>query len=147
MRCFYLQRNVQFYIKMNPPDLSSEIRFRTARSGGKGGQNVNKVETMVEAIWEPTKSILFSDEEKARILSKLSNKINRTGELLVRSSESRSQLENKGLAQQKLELLVAKSLIRPKPRKASKPSKAARQRRLDDKKQVAFKKEARKKDW
>ncbi|MEO6833500.1 MAG: alternative ribosome rescue aminoacyl-tRNA hydrolase ArfB [Chitinophagaceae bacterium] len=133
--------------KMNPPNLTTELRFRTARSGGKGGQNVNKVETMVEVIWRPQQSSIFSEEEKQRILSKLSNKINREGELLVRSSESRSQLENKVLAQKKLELLVGKSLIQPKPRKPSKPSKASIQRRLDDKKKSAFKKETRKKDW
>ncbi|MBS1645206.1 MAG: aminoacyl-tRNA hydrolase [Bacteroidetes bacterium] len=132
---------------MNPPDLSTELQFRTARSGGKGGQNVNKVETMVEAIWQPSQSLLFSEEDKLRIIQKLAAKINKAGELLVRASEHRSQLENKLLAQQKLELLVGKSLIKPKPRKASKPSKAAIQRRLDDKKMAAKKKENRRNSW
>lgn len=132
---------------MNPPDLSTELHFRTARSGGKGGQNVNKVETMVEAIWQPSQSLLFSEEDKLRIIQKLAAKINKTGELLVRASEHRSQLENKLLAEQKLELLVGKALIKPKPRKASKPSKAAIQRRLDDKKMAAKKKENRRNTW
>jgi ribosome-associated protein len=132
---------------MQLPDLSSEINFRTARSGGKGGQNVNKVETMAEALWLVRDSRLFSEEDKARIAEKLSNRINKEGYLQVRSSESRTQLDNKAIAQQKLQELVAKALIRPKPRKKVKPSKAMIERRLENKKLAAFKKQMRRKDW
>jgi ribosome-associated protein len=132
---------------MNTPDLSSEIGFRTARSGGKGGQNVNKVETMVEALWQVHASQLFSEDEKARIADKLSNKISKDGYLQVRSSESRTQLDNKQRAQEKLQELVARALIRPKPRKKIKPSKAAIEKRLESKKRTSFKKEMRRKDW
>jgi ribosome-associated protein len=128
-------------------DLSSEISFRTARSGGKGGQNVNKVETMVEAIWQVHASQLFNEEDRERIADKLANKINKDGYLLVRSSESRSQLENKQLAQSKMQDLVARSLIRPKPRKKVKPTRAMIEKRLEGKKMNAFKKQMRRKDW
>ena len=125
-------------------DFSSEIFFKTARSGGSGGQNVNKVETMAEAMWCVTDSRFFTDEEKELIQAKLANKINKDGYLHAKSSETRSQLENKQRAQIKLEELVARSLIKPKKRKATKPSKAAKEKRLDSKKKDSLKKEMRK---
>lgn len=132
---------------MQALDLSSETTFRTARSGGKGGQHVNKVETMVEALWLVRESKLFSEEDKARIANKLANKINKEGYLQVRSSERRTQLENKSIVQQKLQELTAKALIRPKPRKKIKPPKEAVEARLENKKKAAFKKQMRRKDW
>ena len=124
-------------------DFSSEISFKTARSGGKGGQNVNKVETMAEALWHVANSRFFTDEEKELIQSKLEKKINKEGQLAVRSSEARSQIENKAIAQSKMEQLVAKSLIKPKKRKPTKISKAVKEKRLDSKKKESLKKEMR----
>lgn len=124
-------------------DFSSEIFFKTARSGGSGGQNVNKVETMAEALWLVTESRFFTEEEKALIEEKLKNKINKEGYLSAKSSETRSQLENKLIAQNKLEDLVVKSLIKPKKRKPTKPSKEAKEKRLESKKRESLKKEMR----
>ncbi len=126
-------------------DFSKEIRFQTARSGGKGGQNVNKVETMVEGYWQIDSSKLFSAEEKELIITKLSNKINEDGELLVKSQTERTQLGNKQQVIKKMHLLVQKALIVPKSRKKSKPSKAVVAKRVDSKKKKGETKQNRKK--
>ena len=124
-------------------DLSPEIYFKTARSGGSGGQNVNKVETMAEALWHVASSRFFTDEEKALIQEKLASKINKDGYLAVKSSATRSQLENKQIAQTKLEEQVAKALVKPKKRRPTKPSKEAKEKRLESKKKESVKKEMR----
>lgn len=126
-------------------DISNEIRFKTARSGGKGGQNVNKVETMVEGYWNVAASALFDEVQKQRIAEKLSNRINSEGDLLVKSQEERSQLGNKQLVIKKMNELVEKALIVPKKRKPTKISKAAKEKRIDSKKKLGEIKQSRKK--
>ncbi|HRF26612.1 MAG TPA: alternative ribosome rescue aminoacyl-tRNA hydrolase ArfB [Ferruginibacter sp.] len=126
-------------------DIRNEISFKTARSGGKGGQHVNKVETMVEGYWLVDGSALFSDEEKLRLREKLSAKINAEGYLQVRSQSERTQLGNKSEVIKKMNALVARALIVPKKRKATKPTEASISKRLDSKKTISKKKTGRRK--
>lgn len=126
-------------------DIAAEIKFKTARSGGKGGQNVNKVETMVEGYWKIDATTLFTPEQKERIIEKLANKINADGFLLVKSQTERSQLGNKEQVRKKMNALVSKAIQVPKKRKATRVPRAVKENILQSKKRTGELKVSRKK--
>jgi len=124
-------------------DFSKELNFKTSRSSGAGGQNVNKVETSVTVLWKVDESEFFNEKQKALIQEKLKNRINAEGFLFLTVSESRTQLMNKNKAIEKILEIVDKALIVPKTRIATKPSRAKKEKRLDTKKKISEKKENR----
>jgi ribosome-associated protein len=110
-----------------------ELEEKFVTAGGPGGQNVNKVATAVQIRWNVKKSSAFDDEQKWMIRRALGNRINDEGELVLFIQTHRSQARNREEARERLVELLEKSLVKPKKRVATKPSKAQKQRRLEGK--------------
>ena len=114
-----------------------ELAMAFSRSGGPGGQNVNKVASKVELRWNPTTSAALSPDERAWLLERLKSRLTGDGTLIVTSTATRDQIKNRDDATSKLALIVRAALDRPKPRRATKPSRAAKRRRVADKRHHA----------
>lgn len=125
--------------------LMSELLFTSSRSGGPGGQNVNKVNSKVTLKWDVLHSVLLDEEQQKIIVRKLSSRLTKEGVLILTAQEKRSQLQNKDEVISKLNQLLIKAFTPKKVRKKTKPGKAAHQARINDKKQRAEKKQWRQK--
>jgi ribosome-associated protein len=122
---------------------SGELSIQFARSGGSGGQNVNKVSSKVDLRWSVVASAVLSDEDRAWLLQKLRSKLTSDGTLIVTSTLTRDQIKNREDAEGKLALIVRAALDRPKTRRPTKVSKGAKRRRVADKRKHAEKKQNR----
>jgi ribosome-associated protein len=122
---------------------AAELQLAFSRSGGPGGQNVNKVETKVELRWNPSQSAMLNDADRAWLLERLASRITQAGDLLVTSSRTRDQAKNREDAMAKMAQIVRSALERPKPRKRTRPSRASEERRIQEKKRRAAIKQRR----
>ena len=125
-------------------DYSPELQFQTSRSSGPGGQNVNKLETRVTLRFNPSASQILLPEEIERLQKKWANKLTNEGDILISSEKHRSQLRNKEETISLFQDELKRAFTDPKPRKKSKPSKAAIKKRLEGKKKLSEKKSMRK---
>lgn len=130
---------------MEKEQLRKELNFKAIKSSGPGGQHVNKTASKIELSFDIEASPSLSDDEKTLLLKNLRSKITASGILILQCDTSRSQHQNKEIAIKRFFELLSKGLKVPKKRKASKPTKASIQKRLDKKKKVGLKKALRKK--
>jgi ribosome-associated protein len=112
---------------------AGELSWSFVRSGGPGGQNVNKVASKVELRWNPATSAAPSAADRAWLVEQLGRRLTADGTLIVTSTSTRDQLQNRDDAVAKLTLIVRAALDRPKPRHATRPTRASKRRRIDDK--------------
>jgi ribosome-associated protein len=120
-----------------------ELDVRVSRSSGAGGQHVNKTSSRVEIFWNVRGSRALTEEQRARLVDKLASRLTSEGSVRIVASDMRSQSRNRDLAEAKLADLVRRALVVPKKRKATRPSKASKEARLEEKKRRSHTKRER----
>ncbi len=115
----------------------SELQYTASRSSGPGGQHVNKTDSRIQVRWNIPSTSALSDFLKRRVMNVLATRLTDDGDLLLAADSNRSQHRNREEVTQRLAALVREALVPPKPRRRTKPTRASRQRRLDDKKKRA----------
>lgn len=126
----------------------AELSARASRAGGAGGQHVNTSSTRVEVLWHPATSRALTGDERARVIERLAARLDADGRVRVVASDTRSQKQNRELAESRLADLVRRALAVPKKRKATRPTRASTERRLEEKKRESKKKgERRTRNW
>ena len=126
-------------------DLMNEMTFTVSRSSGPGGQNVNKVNSRVTLKWDIVHSAILNEDQRRVLSHKLASRLTKDGVLLLSVQDNRSQLQNKEEAMRKLDFILLHALTPRKARKATKPSKAAKHKRIKSKKLRSEKKQWRQK--
>jgi|SRR5690606_4454828 len=132
---------------MDKASLQKELTYRTSRSGGAGGQHVNKIESKVTLVWNVNESKVLTEEEKIRIRQKLTNRLNKDGLLQMDASTERSQAKNKEIVTARFFDLLHQTLKKEKTRMATKIPKSKILDRLDRKKKQSQKKQNRQKKF
>ena len=131
-------------ISVRERNIISELQFQFSKSAGPGGQHVNKTESKVELRFHVETSDLLSEDEKEQLISKLANRMNQDGWIVLSCQQTRSQIKNKEIVIEKFFVLLEKAMQKRKSRIPTKPSKAAVEKRIEKKKKTARLKELRK---
>jgi len=125
----------------------SELVYTASRSSGPGGQHVNTSDTRIQLRWNVKESVALDETDRALVLKVLASRLTEAGDLILASDSHRSQRRNREEVTQRLVTLVREALIPPKPRKKTKPSRASREKRLDEKRKKAQTKKDRGKKY
>lgn len=124
-----------------------ELTYRATRAGGPGGQHVNTSSTRIELLWDVTHSAVITEDERARLLEKLAARLDAEGMVRVVASDRRSQAQNKDAAAERLAKIVRQAMVVPRKRRATRPTAASREQRLNEKRRRGERKRDRRRDF